>query len=76
MIKDDKRWFRVAEASTYSGMGISLIRKLIKEHKLPAIRGRYFLIDRVDLDDFLENLKNQSKIESKDGQRPRPPKHR
>ena len=75
MTKDDKRWMRVEEAAVYSNMGVSLIRKLIKEHKLPAIQGRYFLIDRVDLDACLENLKTESKAgaktESKDGHPPR-----
>ena len=57
----EPRWMRVEEAAVYANIGISWVRKLIKEGRLPAMRGgRYgrHVIDRHDLDACLEALKS------------------
>ncbi len=55
---DDKKWLRVEEAAVYANIGISLVRNLIKRGQLPAIRtGRYYVIDRLDLETCLQGLK-------------------
>jgi excisionase family DNA binding protein len=52
----EKKWLRVEEAAVYANVGISYIRKLIKSGQLPAIGGRYYLINRLKLDACLEGL--------------------
>lgn len=56
----EKKWMRVEEAAVYANVGISYIRKLIRSRRLPAIHGRYYRIDRVDLDACLEALKAEA----------------
>ncbi len=50
---------RVVEVAVYTSMGVSMVRKLIKGGQLPASRiGRSYVIDRHDLDAYLEALKS------------------
>jgi len=56
---ETKRLLRVEEAAVYANVGVTYIRKLIKAHRLKAIRtGRYrrYVIDRRDVDACLESL--------------------
>jgi excisionase family DNA binding protein len=61
MREADPLALRIEEAAVYASIGVSWIRKLIKTGRLPAIRsehtGRYYLIDRCDLDACLEKMK-------------------
>src|SRR6266436_1758540 len=55
----ERRWLRVPQAAVYANMGVGLIRKLIRQRHLRAIDvGRYYVIDRLDLDACLQELKS------------------
>lgn len=56
--QEAKQWMRIDEAAHYSRLGVSLLRKLIHNKQLPAIRtGRYYVIERADLDACLQKMK-------------------
>jgi len=62
---------RVPQAAVYANMGVGLIRKLIRQRHLRAIDvGRYYIIDRLDLEACLQELKSASWTTDD----PRPPK--
>ena len=45
-----KKWLRTEQAAVYANVGVAFIRKLIRNRQLRAIRRRYYVIDRVDLE--------------------------
>ncbi|QDV79868.1 excisionase family DNA-binding protein [Botrimarina mediterranea] len=56
MIED--RYLRRTQAARYSNRSLATIDRAIAAGDLPAIRdGRSVLIDRLDLDDYLQSLK-------------------
>jgi excisionase family DNA binding protein len=51
-----KRLFSIPEAGYYLGRTVWAVREMIYAGKLPYIRdGRRMLLDRVDLDSWIEN---------------------
>lgn len=53
------RWLRLGEASRYSGLSVSGLRNLVSAGSFSAARpNRVFLLDREDLDDFLQRSKS------------------
>ena len=57
----DKLFLNLKEAARYSGLPLSLIRRLIKENKLPAIKAGGWRIKRADLEQLdLRHLRDVS----------------
>jgi excisionase family DNA binding protein len=57
----ESRLLRLAQAAAYLSCTIWQVRSLIWSRQLPAIKlGRRLLIDRTDLDRFVENKKTEA----------------
>jgi len=56
----ERRWLRTEQAAVYANVGVAFIRKLIRNRQLRAIRRRYYVIDRVDLEACLHELKSKA----------------
>jgi excisionase family DNA binding protein len=57
----DKRLFTVKEAAVYLGSTTWCVRSLVWERKLPKLMmGKRLVFDRVDLDKFVDQLKQSS----------------
>jgi excisionase family DNA binding protein len=57
-VVDGTRWYAIAAAAEYMAVHIWFVRELIRKGKLPhQICGRGFVLDRLDMDQFLENNK-------------------
>ena len=55
------RGLSIADAARYLGTTSSFIRSQIKEGNLPAVMlGKRYIVDRLDLDHFLEKQKDSS----------------
>lgn len=62
-VLSEKRWFRIPEAARYAGTAIWFIRSLLWAGKVPYLRcGKRFIIDKNDLDRFLESEKQGAAI--------------
>jgi hypothetical protein len=66
-IRPDQRYFRVAEAAAYTGTDPWFIAQKIRDHKkdptvgLPfTLAGKHHILDRVDLDKLMQDLKAQT----------------
>ena len=56
----ERRLLHVPQAAVYANVGVAFIRSLITKQRLRAIDlGRYYLIDREDLDACLQELKSK-----------------
>jgi excisionase family DNA binding protein len=47
-----KPWMTIAEASEYSGLSESFLRRLVRESQLPSVRDRAVKVRRADLDNL------------------------
>jgi excisionase family DNA binding protein len=57
-----RHWMRIKDAARYSNTSDSFVRKLIHTGRLRVIFvGRYYVIDREDLDKCLEKMKTPAK---------------
>ena len=55
---ESKRWFTIPEAASYAGVTVKFIRTLIWSHDLRYTKaGKRFIIDRQELDAWLESNK-------------------
>lgn len=55
---DQQRWLRIEEAAEYAGVTLFFMRELIRKRVLvPIPMGKRFLIDRLDLDAYIESVK-------------------
>lgn len=60
-VKNEPRCLGVKEAARYLGVTVWFIRSMIWEGTLPVIRcGKRFIVDRVDLDAWLEQQKGKA----------------
>ena len=52
------RLLRIKQAAAYLSVGTGTVRKLVKDRAIPHVpEGNKFLIDRLDLDRFIERRK-------------------
>jgi excisionase family DNA binding protein len=57
-VVEGKRWYAIADAAEYMAAHIWFVRELIRTGKLPhQICGRGFVLDRLDMDQYLEKNK-------------------
>jgi excisionase family DNA binding protein len=55
--EEGKRWLNVKEAAEYVSCSVWAIQQLIRDGKLPYRKvGRRFVVDRIDLDRYLESI--------------------
>lgn len=55
---DRQRWLRIEEAAEYAGVTVFFMRELIRKRVIaPIPMGKRFLVDRLDLDAYIESLK-------------------
>ena len=56
----EARWLRVEDAAKYARVSVHYVRGLLRKRELPPVRtGKHSIIDRLDLDAFLEKLKQE-----------------
>jgi excisionase family DNA binding protein len=54
----ESRWLRLEQAAHYASVSKHFVKQLLRKRELIPIKaGKYFLIDRLDLDKYLERLK-------------------
>jgi excisionase family DNA binding protein len=55
---EGKRWFTITEAADYMAAHLWFVRELIRTGKIPHQKlGRGYVLDKIDMDRFLENNK-------------------
>lgn len=63
-----QRWMRVQEAANYARVSVRFIKELLRTRKLKRIKaGRYIVLDRLALDNYLEKLAEQQGASNGDG---------
>jgi excisionase family DNA binding protein len=59
-LESQSRWLRIEQAAKYASVSVHFVKQLVRKREIVPIKaGKYFLIDRLDLDKYLEGLKVQ-----------------
>lgn len=55
---EGKRWFKLTDAAVYMAAHLWFVRELIRNGKIPHQKvGRGYVLDKIDLDRYLESNK-------------------
>lgn len=58
LLESEIRWLPVKDVPKYAGVSVQHVKRLLRERKITPVRaGKTTLIDRYDVDAYLEKLK-------------------